>query len=96
MHAFSIVLSILLPFALAADQGKGCDLGSALGCSGDNVVECYTWPGRDKPTWNYVSPDLMNEFSMFWTWLPNLSFRQRDSCFDRGQKCCNGGCQDCC
>ncbi|TDZ18034.1 hypothetical protein Cob_v009023 [Colletotrichum orbiculare MAFF 240422] len=48
----------LLPFlivtALAADQGRGCSALEALDCSGDNIVKCYVWPGRDKPTWNYV------------------------------------------
>ncbi|KZL84453.1 hypothetical protein CI238_03557 [Colletotrichum incanum] len=56
MHAFT-VLSLLIPFALAADQGKGCDIngGVTVDCSGDNVVECYTWAGRDSPTWNFTS-----------------------------------------
>ncbi|KAK1701844.1 hypothetical protein BDP67DRAFT_294148 [Colletotrichum lupini] len=39
---------------ISANQGKGCDLKNAFGCSGNNIVQCYTFPGRNEMTWNYV------------------------------------------
>ncbi|KAK0372907.1 hypothetical protein CLIM01_09729 [Colletotrichum limetticola] len=38
---------------ISANQGKGCDLKNAFGCSGNNIVQCYTFPGRNEMTWNY-------------------------------------------
>nr|XP_036575102.1 uncharacterized protein CTRU02_14921 [Colletotrichum truncatum]KAF6781623.1 hypothetical protein CTRU02_14921 [Colletotrichum truncatum] len=48
------LLPMLVTAVLAADQGKKCDILNAKGCSGDNAVQCYTWPGRTFMTWNYV------------------------------------------
>ncbi|KAF4812852.1 hypothetical protein CGCSCA5_v008837 [Colletotrichum siamense] len=50
---FSFLLPLFATAALAADQGKGCDVQDAIDCSGDNVVKCYVFAGNTGMTWNF-------------------------------------------
>nr|XP_036587990.1 uncharacterized protein CTRU02_02002 [Colletotrichum truncatum]KAF6799131.1 hypothetical protein CTRU02_02002 [Colletotrichum truncatum] len=54
MYAFKL-LPLLAALVLAENQGQGCNPDKyTMGCSGQNIVKCYTWEGRSKPTWNFV------------------------------------------
>ncbi|UQC91437.1 uncharacterized protein CLUP02_16972 [Colletotrichum lupini] len=51
---FSNFVPFFAASILAEDQGKGCNPNKyTMGCSGLNVVKCYTWEGRTSPTWNF-------------------------------------------
>nr|WLV73913.1 hypothetical protein [Colletotrichum horii] len=52
---FSSLIPFFAALVLAEDQGKGCNPDKyTMGCSGLNVVKCYTWGNRPSPTWNFV------------------------------------------
>lgn len=86
---FFYLLPLFASAAIAADQGKGCGTVDAVDCSGNNIVKCYTFPGRSGLTWNYVSlcPEHVVPSE-----LSDLTAIKVDSCADKGQVCRSGAC----
>ncbi|KAK1466081.1 hypothetical protein CCUS01_07428 [Colletotrichum cuscutae] len=66
-----------------ANQGKGCDLKNAFGGSGNNIVQCYTFPGRNEMTWNYVRNQALYRIVPAKFVAAMISTYWRSTCFNQ-------------